>query len=299
MKLADLAVTHHFVDLPKLRMHYVEKGEGPLVVLLHGFPEMWWSWRYQIDALANAGFRVIAPDQRGYGETSTHGPYDLDTLAGDLCHLVESLGAGPRAKIVGHDWGGAVAWHLASHRPEFCERVAVLNCPHPAVMREALLSNLSLGQLKRSWYMFFFQLPFVPEYFLTKDDAELMPRTLRAASRDRSHWTDDDVRPFRDAIQRPGTASGMLGWYREAIRSGFSKPFTPPKYPPITCDSLLLWGNADPALDFKILVPGTEKYAPKLRVVQIEGSGHFVQSERPDEVNAELVKFLSTTTGTS
>jgi len=299
MKLADLSVTHHFVDLPNLRMHYVEKNEGPLVVLLHGFPEMWWSWRYQIDALANAGFRVIVPDQRGYAETSKQGPYDLDTLVGDICHLIESLGTGQRAKIVGHDWGGAVAWHLASHRPESCERVAVLNCPHPAVMRQALLNNLSWKQLKRSWYMFFFQLPFVPEYFLTKNDAELMPRTLRAASRDRTHWTDDDVRPFRDAIQRPGAASGMLGWYRSSIRSGFAKPFTPPKYPPITCDSLLIWGNADPALDFTLLVPGTEKYAPKLRVAQIEGSGHFVQSERPVEVNAELVKFLSTTTGTS
>jgi epoxide hydrolase 4 len=299
MKFADLAVTHHFVDLPNLRMHYVEKGEGPLVVLLHGFPETWWSWRYQIDALVNAGFRVVAPDQRGYGETSTQGPYDLDTLAGDICHLVESLQAGPHAKIVGHDWGGGVAWHLASHRPEFCERLAVLNCPHPAVMRQALLNTLSWEQLKRSWYMFFFQLPFLPEYLLTRNDAELVARTLRAASTHRANLTDEDVRPFRDAIQRPGAASGMIGWYRTAIRSALSKPFTIPMYPPITCDSLLIWGKADPALDFSILVPGTERYAPRLRVAEIEGSGHFVQSENPSQVNAELVKFLSTTTGTS
>jgi len=299
MKLSELAVTHHFVDLPGLRMHYVEKGVGPIVVLLHGFPEMWWSWRYQIDALADAGFRVIVPDQRGYGETGKHGPYDLDTLAGDICHLIESLGAERRVKIVGHDWGGAVAWHLASHRPEHCDRVAVLNCPHPAVMRKALLSNLSWAQLKKSWYMFFFQLPLVPEYFLTRNDAELMPRTLKGASRDRAQWTEDDVRPFRDAILRPGAASGMLGWYRTAIRDGFSRPFSPPAYPPITTDALLLWGNADPALDFDILVPGTEAYAPRLQIVPIEGSGHFVQSERPEEVNAELLRFLSTTTGTS
>ena len=103
MKPADLQVTHHFVQLPSLRMHYVEAGTGPLVVLLHGFPENWWSWRYQIQPLADAGFRVVAPDLRGYGETDKHGPYDLDTIAGDVCSLIESLGAEKRAHIVGHN----------------------------------------------------------------------------------------------------------------------------------------------------------------------------------------------------
>lgn len=299
MKPSDLSVTHHFVQLPKLRMHYVEKGQGPLVVLLHGFPEMWWSWRYQLDALASAGFRVIAPDQRGYGETDKHGPYDLDTLAQDICHLIEAVAGRQAVKIVGHDWGGAVAWHLASQRREFVERVAVLNCPHPAVMRKALLNRASWEQVKRSWYMFFFQLPFLPEYFLTKDDAAIMPRTLRASSVDRTHWTDDDVRPFQDAIQRPGAASAMLGWYRAAIRDGLRRPFSQPKYPPITCETTLIWGKGDPALDYDVLVPGTEAFAPKMKIVPIEGAGHFVQSERPDEVNSALVKFLSTTTGTS
>jgi pimeloyl-ACP methyl ester carboxylesterase len=302
MKLADLSVTHHFVDLPRLRLHFVEKGEGPLVVLLHGFPEMWWSWRYQIDTLASAGFRVVVPDQRGYGETDKHGPYDLDTLAGDVCHLIEHLGVERRVRVVGHDWGGAVAWHLAAHRPEFCERLAVLNCPHPAVMRQALLNGLSWGQVKRSWYMFFFQLPFLPEYFLTRNDAELMPRTLKAASVTRAHWTPDDVRPFRDAIQRPGAATAMVGWYREAVRSGFRRPFSPPRYPPITCDATLIWGQRDPALDYDRLVPGTERYAPKLRIVPIADAGHFVHSEAPEPVNRALIDFLgavSTSTGTS
>jgi pimeloyl-ACP methyl ester carboxylesterase len=299
MKLADLAVTHHVVSLPRLRLHYVEKGEGPLVVLLHGFPEMWWSWRYQIDALVSAGFRVVAPDQRGYGETETHGPYDLDTLAADVCHLLEHLGSERRARIVGHDWGGAVAWHLASRRPSYCERLAVLNCPHPAVMREALLHGLSWAQVKRSWYMFFFQLPLVPEWVLTRNDAELMPRTLKAASADRSHWTADDVRPFRDAIQRPGTARAMVGWYRAAIRAGLRHPFSPPAYPAVTCDTTLIWGRRDPALDFDVLVPGTERYAPKLRVVQIPDAGHFVHAERPAAVNDALIAFLNTSTGTS
>lgn len=293
MKPSELQVSHHFVDLPKLRMHYVEKGSGPLVILLHGFPESWWSWRYQIDAIAAAGFRVVVPDQRGYGETDKHGPYDLDTLAADITHLIEALGPDRRVRIVGHDWGGAVAWHLASHFPEFCSRLTVLNCPHPALMRRAFIENLSPRQLAKSWYMFFFQLPWLPEWVLTKNDAEVILRMLKASSRDRSHFGDDDVRPFREAIQRPGAASGMVGWYRASIRAGFAKPFTPPKYPPITCETLLIWGKADPALDFNEVVPGTDALAPKLRIHPIEDCGHFVQSERPDAVNPALLEFLS------
>lgn len=290
MKPADLNVTHHFVDLPSLRMHFVEAGQGPLVVLLHGFPESWWSWRYQVQPLADAGFRVVVPDLRGYGETDKAGPYDLDTIAGDVCNLVTALGE-KRVKIVGHDWGGATAWHLAAHRPEFCERLAVLNCPHPARMREALLGG-SWSQMKKSWYMFFFQLPIVPEFLLTKDGAKNLVRTLRAASMHRSHYSEDELRPFVEAIQRPGAASAMVGWYREAIRSGLSRPFSPPKYPAITVETLLIWAMNDPALGYDALVPGTERYAPRLEIEQIADCGHFVQSEKPTEVNPRLIAFL-------
>lgn len=290
MKPADLNVTHHFVDLPSLRMHYVEAGQGPLVVLLHGFPETWWSWRYQVQALADAGFRVVAPDLRGFGETDKRGPYDLDTVTADVCNLITSLGE-KRVKIVGHDWGGATAWHLASHRPEFCERLAVLNCPHPALMRTSLLGG-SLSQMKKSWYMFFFQLPVLPEVLLTKDDAAVVVRMLRASSLNRSHFDEDELRPFLDAIQRPGAASAMVGWYRAAIRSGLSKPFTPPRYPAITVETLLIWAMNDPALGYAELVPGTERFAPRLRVEQVQDCGHFVQAEKPERVNPLLIDFL-------
>ncbi len=291
MKPTDLAVTHHFVDLPRLRMHYVEVGQGPLVVLLHGFPENWWSWRYQLQPLADAGFRVIAPDLRGYGETDKHGPYDLDTLADDVCHLIESLGE-RRAKIVGHDWGGGVAWHLASKRPEFCERLVVLNCPHPVVMRKKLLSAPSLSQLKKSWYFFFFLVPGVPEWLLTRKDAGNLVRTLKASSIDRHHCSPEELRPFRDGIQRPGAAKAMVDWYRTIVGHSLSHPFSKPVYDDITAETLLIWGMKDPALGFADLVPGTERYVPRLRVEQVPNCGHFVQSERPEHVNPALVKFL-------
>jgi pimeloyl-ACP methyl ester carboxylesterase len=291
MKPTDLAVTHHFVDLPRLRMHYVEVGQGPLVVLLHGFPENWWSWRYQLQPLADAGFRVIAPDLRGYGETDKHGPYDLDTLADDVCHLIESLGE-RHARIVGHDWGGGVAWHLASKRPEFCERLVVLNCPHPVVMRKKLLSAPSISQLKKSWYFFFFLVPGVPEWLLTRDDAGNLVRTLKASSIDRHHCSPDELRPFRDGIQRPGAAKAMIDWYRTIVGHSLTHPFSQPVYDDITAETLLIWGMKDPALGYTDLVPGTERYVPRLRVEQVPNCGHFVQSERPEHVNPALVKFL-------
>ncbi len=293
MTPSELKVTHHFVDLPKLRLHSVEAGAGPLVLLLHGFPECWWSWRYQLQPLADLGFRVVAPDLRGYGETDKHGPYDLDTVAADVCHLVDSFGAEKRVRLVGHDWGGAVAWHLASRRPEYCGRLAVLNCPHPALMREALLTRPRLGQLRKSWYMFFFQVPLLAEYLLTRNDASEVVRQLRGSAVDRTHFGADELRPFRDAIQRPGAAAAMVGWYREALRSGFRHPFRAPAYPPITVETLLIWGKADVALEFDLLVPGTERFAPRLRVEPIEHCGHFVQSERPEQVNELLKGFLA------
>lgn len=296
MKPADLAVTHHFARLPTLRMHYVEAGEGPLVVLLHGFPESWWSWRYQVQALAEAGFRVIAPDLRGYGDTERHGPYDVDTLAGDVCHLIESLGE-QRAKIVGHDWGGAVAWRLASQRPEFCEQVAVLNCPHPAMMQRALLGKRpSFRQLKKSWYFFFFLVPFFPEWALTKDDAKNTRRTISSAAIDRAHFGEDDLRPFQDGIQRPGAAKAMVGWYREAVLDGFRNAVSPKKYQRVTAPTLIVWGMSDPALGHDDLVPGTEEFAPRLQVVQVPQCGHFVHAERPELVNPALISFFRQST---
>lgn len=300
MKPSELPVEHHSVQLPGLRMHYVEAGAGPIVVLLHGFPENWWSWRYQIKPLAEAGFRVIAPDLRGYAETEKQGPYDLDTIAGDVCHLIESLGAEKRVKIIGHDWGGAVAWHLASTRPDFCERLTVMNCPHPVMMQRALLGKrLSLAQLKRSWYMFFFMLPFVPEWALTKKDAAATRKSITGASVDRTHFSEEELRPFRDGIQRPGAARAMLGWYREAVRDGFRRVLSPRRYEPIAVDTLLVWGMKDPALGYDALVPGTEELVPKLKIEPIADTGHFVHAERPELVNPSLIAFLKSSAATA
>ncbi len=290
MKIDDLKVTHHFVQLGKLRMHYVERGKGPLVVLLHGFPEVWWSWRHLIAPLADAGFRVVAPDLRGYGETDKHGPYDLDTVTNDVCMLIESLGDGPRAHVVGHDWGGALAWHLASTRSTHCLSLAVLNCPHPAALNDVGLTHLS--QLKRSLYILFFQLPGLPEWVLTRNDAAEIVRTLRGNAIDTTHFSEEELRPLRDAIQKPGAATAMLGWYRAAMAGVVKRRGKPVAYPMIRARSMLIWGLEDRALGFEDLVPPTRKYVEALRVEPIPNCGHFVHAEQPERVTALLLDFL-------
>jgi pimeloyl-ACP methyl ester carboxylesterase len=289
----SLGVRHAFADVNGLRMHYVEKGEGPLVVLLHGFPEMWWSWRYQIPALVDAGYRVVAPDLRGYSETEAKGPYDVDTLRDDVVGLLDHLGA-EKAILVAHDWGGGVAWHLASTRQSRCSKLVVMNCPHPVVFTRALFSKPS--QLLKSWYMFFFQIPFLPEMILTRHGGTWAARALRGMAIDKTNFGSEELAPFAAAIVKPGRASAMVGWYRAAIRAGLRSGRQGPKalgrYETIVIPTLLLWGLGDTALGYEDVVPGTERYVPGIEVQTIDDCGHFVQQEKPAEVNRRLIEFL-------
>ncbi len=275
-----MAPSHHTERVGSIQMHYVSEGAGPLVILLHGFPEFWWSWRHQIAPLAQAGFRVVAPDLRGYNDTDRTGPYDLDTLAGDIANLVRHLGQS-RATIVGHDWGGAITWYLAANRPEVCERAVVLNAPHPAVFRQVIRS--SYRQLRRSWYMFFFLLPRLPERRLLKDDARILKRMYLANSVDRSPFSDDVIRPFREAIMKPGAAAAALGYYRARDIS---------RMPIINQPTLLIWGKDDRALGYDDLVPPTLFWVRDLWIEPIDRCGHFVHEERPEDVNRTLLEFL-------
>ena len=284
-----MELVHFSEQVGTIRIHYVSQGEGPLVLLLHGFPEFWWSWRHQLAPLSDSGFRVVAPDLRGYNDTDRTGPYDLDTLAGDVVSLIHQLGA-ERATIVGHDWGGAIAWHLAAKRPEVCERVVVLNAPHPAVFAHVIRTNPR--QLRRSWYMFFFLLPRLPEARLLADDARIIHRIYRANAVNRSAFSDEVVDPFREAILKSGAATAALGYYRAAIWRGLFQPRPSSGYPLIRQPALLLWGKDDSALSYGDLVPPTQLWATDLWIEPIERAGHFVHQERPAEVNHALVRFL-------
>jgi pimeloyl-ACP methyl ester carboxylesterase len=284
-----MALQHRTEQVGSLRVHFAIDGSGPLVVLLHGFPEFWWSWRFQIEPLARAGYRVAAPDLRGYNETDQTGPYDLDTLADDVAALIGHLGE-PRARIVGHDWGGEIAWHLAGTRPKVCERLAVINAPHPAVFARVI--RRSLGQIRRSWYMFFFQLPWFPEHWLLKDGALLIKRMYRANAVDRSNFKDADIQPFREAFGKTGVASAAIGYYRAAFRQMLLGGRV--RYAKISCPTLLIWGKEDRALSYEELVPPTSRWANDLKIEPVVGCGHFAHQEKPDVVNALLLDFLAT-----
>jgi pimeloyl-ACP methyl ester carboxylesterase/ribosomal protein L7/L12 len=270
-----------------VRYHYVEAGQGPLLLLLHGFPENHWSWRYQIEPLARAGFRVVAPDLRGFNHSDKRGPYDLDTMCADVGGLIAALGA-ERASVVGHDWGGAVAWHLASFRPQLVDRVVVINCPHPARMAVALRS--SWRQIMRSWYMFFAQVPLLPEWSLLHVTSSMFARMY---ARDGARFPEEELRPFVEGLHKPGAVHAMLGWCRAEFWGALKRRGAIPAYPPIAAEVLLLWGGKDFVLGYEDLVPGTKRYAPKLRIEVVESGGHFVHAEQPDRVNQALIAFLT------
>ena len=187
-----------------MRLHYVEAGEGPLVVLLHGFPEFWYGWRRQIEPLAAAGFRVVAPDLRGYNLSSRPDgveSYDIDLLVADIRGLIHERGA-ESALLVGHDWGGSVAWATAMSHPEVVDRLAILNAAHPRKLSQGLHHP---GQLRKSWYFFFFDLPDLPEAVVHADHWHFFRHFLRDA---RPAYTPEEIERYIEAWSQPRQQPG-------------------------------------------------------------------------------------------
>lgn len=272
----------------------LEEGppEGPLVLLLHGFPELSRSWRHQLPALGAAGWRAVAPDMRGYGRSGKGGPYDLRTLARDARELVRALGS-ERAVVCGHDWGGVVAWGTAVYHPAVVERLVIMNSPHPGVMAEELSRNPR--QLRRSLYMLFFQLPWIPEWNLTRNGAAQVARALRGGSAVRQAWPREETDRYRQAFLQPGAARAALGYYRSAFRS-WGGARRDGRKSPIAAPTLVLWGALDRFLGRELVDPAkmapyfAAGNAPEVRF--LEEAGHFVQNEAPERVNAALLEWL-------
>ena len=267
-------------------------ADGPLVLCLHGFPELGRSWRHQLPALASAGYRAVAPDLRGYGETELRGPFDLPTLAEDVAGLVAALGR-ERAVVMGHDWGGAVAWSVAARRPSIVERLVVLNCPPPQVLARAIVR--SPAQLRRSWYVLFFQLPWLPERRMAANAAEVVARALVGGSYRREAWTREEVDAYRAAFARPGRAKAAIDWYRAGFRRSV-RPRRARARGTVAAPTLVLWGVEDRFLGRELVTlerlrrAFSEGNVPS--VVLIEDAGHFVQNEAPERVNDELLRWL-------
>ena len=272
---ADL--THGFVETePGVQLHYVEMGAGPLVVLLHGFPEFWFSWRRQLPALAAAGFRAVALDQRGYNLSSKPRgleAYRVGRLARDVARSIERLGQ-PRAAVVGHDWGGGVAWTFAMRHPEHLERLAILNAPHPLTFLNHLRHP---DQLKRSWYMFFFQLPWLPEAALRAGNFAAIRRDLRAPE-------------YIEALSRPGALTAAINYYRAMFRYGVPTVRAVAR-DPIQARVLIIWGERDRFLRPALAEPPAA-LVPDRRIERLPDVGHWPHLEQPERVNDLLVRFL-------
>ncbi len=286
----DDAVTHHFADLDDLRMHYVEarpeRDDAPTVVLLHGFPEFWYSWRHQLLALRDAGYRVIAPDLRGYGKTDKPAnldAYQIEHLAADVAALIRHLGK-ERVSVVGHDWGGMVAWWHAMLHPTQVETLSVLNCPHPG-HQAAMFTDLA--QVKRSWYMLFFQMPGVPEWRIQKDDHAYIRAILRDDPLHRDAFSDDDVQRYVEALD-PASTTAAINYYRAYLRRGSSLK---KQMRPLDVPTQVIWGTGDRYLGLEYAHPPT-RWVWDVRVELLDEVSHWVQVDAAAEVNRRLTAFL-------
>ncbi|MDX1614257.1 MAG: alpha/beta hydrolase [Candidatus Promineifilaceae bacterium] len=279
---------HHYVVTNGVRLHVVQAGppDGALVILLHGFPEFWFGWRQQIPALAAAGFRVWAPDQRGYNLSAKPrglAAYDLDKLAGDVLGLIDAAGR-QRAAVVGHDWGGFVAWWLAAHAPRRLSHLVILNAPHGAAMARHLRRNPA--QWRRSWYALGFQLPWLPELVSRWRNWRLLVAGLRASSHPGT-FGESALAHYRQAWSRPGAYTAMLNWYRAVFR----RPARLGALPSITVPTLLIWG-AQEQFFVPELAPKSLAHCPAGRLVMVEEATHWVQHEAAERVNALMASFL-------
>jgi len=263
-----------------------------LALLLHGFPEHAFSWRHQLPLLARLGYRVWAPNQRGYGKSSRPqgvASYCIDALVADVAGLIDAAGR-RRVTLVGHDWGGLVAWELALRRVRPLERLVILNVPHPVRFREELAHNRA--QRRRSLYASFFQLPWLPEWFFRRRGAAAIAQAFRGMAIDKSRFPDDVLAVFQQNALQPGALTAMLNWYRANGRHFGALGQAPAASPIIETPTLLIWGEADTALG-KETTFGTERFVADLTVRYLPRVSHWVQQEAPEAVNEILEAWLT------
>jgi epoxide hydrolase 4 len=277
-----------YAEIGDQRLHYVEAGDGPLIVLLHGFPEFWYGWRQQIEPLAAAGFRVVAPDMRGYNLSSKPGgigAYDIEKLAADVRGLIHERGA-ESALLVGHDWGGSVAWATAMNHPEVVDRLAILNAAHPRKLSQGLHHP---AQLRKSWYFFFFDVPDLPESIVQADNWRFFRHFLRDARP--GSFTPKDTERYIEAWSQPGAASGMINYYRSSVRE--SPKRAEAQLRPIQAPTLVIWGERDRYLGPELAEPDHADVPNLDHVERLADASHWVHHDEPERVTQLLTGFFA------
>ena len=287
--LEEIELRHARVTGDGIDLHVVVAGEGPPIILLHGFPENWRSWRRQIPVLAARGFSVWVPDMRGYnlsGRPLEQNAYQLDHLVADVAELIRATGR-PRAHIVGHDWGGIIAWTFADKHPELVDRLIILNAPHLKIYAQEVRHP---RQMFKSWYMLFFLLPRLPELALSANNFKAVRDMFKLRPARKGAFSDKDIEAYIEALSQPGALTAALNYYRANLTIANMRKIA--LSAPINAETLVIWGELDPALGIQLL-EGLERVAPRLRIHRIQDSSHWIQNEAPDEVNRVMIDFLS------
>jgi len=279
--------THDFITTNGIRLHYVTQGNGPLMLFLHGFPEFWYSWRHQIPEFAK-DYKVVAIDLRGYNDSdkpTDASAYSMPEFVKDVQGVIAGLGY-DKCVLVGHDWGGAIAWSFAYAHPEMLERLIILNLPHPAKFVEGLRTP---QQLFRSWYIFFFQLPFLPELLIQLNDYQALEQAFRGMAKNKNAFTDADIEAYKNALAKPGVLTAAVNYYRNVLQLGSSLQRS---WSVLEVPTLMIWGEDDIPLG-KELTYGTEEYVRDFQIKYISNCSHWVQQEQPQLVNQYMREFLT------
>ncbi len=277
---------HHYLETNGIRLHYVSEGEGPLMLFLHGFPECWYSWRHQLSEFGK-DHKAVAVDLRGYNKSDkpkAQSAYAMSELIEDVRGAIRALGY-ERCVLVGHDWGGAIAWSFAYAHPEMVERLIVLNLPHPAKFAAGLRTP---QQWLRSWYIALFQLPKVPELLLKLNDYAAIRAVFRDQAVNPDAFTEQDLEKLVAAAAKPGALTGMLNYYRNIFRAD---GFLSRQWDVLTVPTLMVWGENDAALG-KELTYGTDEYVETFEIHYIPDCSHWVQQEQPELVNQYIRAFI-------
>ena len=266
-----------------------------LVLCLHGFPESAISWRHQMQPLAQSGYRVWAPDLRGYGETARPTgieAYSIESLMEDVSGLLDAAQM-KRAILVGHDWGGIIAWYYAMRHPSRVEALVIMNAPHPACFEREVRR---WRQLRRSWYMGFFQMPRLPELALSAGRGYVIGQIFERMALDRTHMPNDVVDVYRQQACEPGALTAMINYYRAAFRGGGAWRQRSLGYQKITIPTLVIWGFQDQALVAHNL-DGLSEWVTDLTVMTMADAGHFVHEDKPEQVTRHLLTWLQNNLG--
>jgi epoxide hydrolase 4 len=291
--VATTAWRHRFVDTNQIRLHCVTQGQGELVILLHGFLEFWYSWRYQLPRLAEH-CQVVVPDLRGYNDSDKPlGGYDLETLAEDISGLIRSLGY-ERATIVGHGWGGALAWQVAQRFPRQVKSLVLLSAPHPQRFVWDVISNVE--QLRNSWYLLAAQLPGLSELSRNQDLSGLIRSLFQTYAVRKSSFSAEDAALYSAALSKPGALQSVLNhsrqWLSNGLPSGIASGLRLGRGTPIQQPTLVLWGRDDSLFQYGLAQSLQASVAGPFQLVPIADCGHWVQQEAPQTVNRELIQFL-------